>query len=244
MRQLFGGRPQVRRCAKMRRGDSTKNRFSRPWSGKQRCRERQSLGWMQHLIAWRPERTTRVHWIQNHVSPLWAVKLRQVLHGQVIDDRRLTAFPDLHQQSPDGSALARSRVTHHQEAAFAANDAKIACCITEAARAYRKPAVDDPSVVEYEGISGFPSFCQLAHRRQRGRVQFALIHMANVGTSPANMFASLATYIRQQFYPDVDAGRIDWYDVMPAGVYHTRRTEILQVTMEHATASTLGLPGT
>jgi len=120
------------------------------------------------------------------------------------------------------------------EAAFAANEAKIARSVTEAARTSRKPPVDDPSVVEYEGAFGFPSFCQIAHRRQGDRVQFALIHLANGGTSPTNMFASLATYMRQQFYKDVDAGRIDWYDVIPAGVHHTRRTEILPVTMEHS----------
>jgi hypothetical protein len=49
------------------------------------------------------------------------------------------------------------------------------------------------------------------------------------------MFESLATYMRQRFYPDVDAGRIDWYDVVPAGVYHSREsTEIDPVTMQHA----------
>jgi hypothetical protein len=121
------------------------------------------------------------------------------------------------------------------ETAFAANEAKIAKSITEAARSSRKPPVKDPSVIEYEGNSGFPSFCQVAHRRQGDRVQFALIHMANGGTSPTNMFESLATYMRQRFYPDVDAGRIDWYDVVPAGVYHLREsTEIDPVTMQHA----------
>jgi hypothetical protein len=97
-----------------------------------------------------------------------------------------------------------------------------------------KPPVDDPSVIEYEGISGFPSFCQIAHRRLGDRVQFALIHMANGGTSPTNMLASLATYMRQRFYADVDAGRIDWYDVHPASVYHLGRTQILSVAMQHA----------
>ncbi len=120
------------------------------------------------------------------------------------------------------------------EAAFAASEAKIAQSVAEAAAASRNPCLEDPSVVEYEGAFGFPSFCQIAHRRQGDRIQFALIHTANGGTSPTNMFASLATYMRQQFYKDVDAGRIDWYDVIPAGVHHTRRTEILPVTMEHS----------
>ena len=120
------------------------------------------------------------------------------------------------------------------EAAFAANEAKIARSVTETARTSRKPPVDDPSVIEYEGAFGFPSFCQIAHRRQGDRVQFALIHMANGGTSPTNMFSSLATYMRQRFYADVDAGRIDWYDVHPARVYGMMRTQILSVVMEHA----------
>jgi hypothetical protein len=98
-----------------------------------------------------------------------------------------------------------------------------------------KPPVNDRSVIEYEGISGFPSFCQIAHRRHGDRVQFALIHMANGGTSPTNMFGPLATYMRQRFYPEVDAGLIDWYDVLPAGVYHSRdETEIHPVTLQHA----------
>jgi hypothetical protein len=120
------------------------------------------------------------------------------------------------------------------EAAFAVNEARIARSITESARASRKPPVDDPSVIEYEGISGFPSFCQIAHRRLGDRVQFALIHMANGGTSPTNMFAILATYMRQQFYPEVDAGRIDWYDVHPASVYRLERTNVLSVALQHA----------
>jgi hypothetical protein len=58
--------------------------------------------------------------------------------------------------------------------------------------------------------------------------------MANGGTSPTNMFAILATYMRQQFYPEVDAGRIDWYDVHPASVYRLERTNVLSVALQHA----------
>jgi hypothetical protein len=75
-------------------------------------------------------------------------------------------------------------------------------------------------------------FCQIAHRRLGDRVQFALIHMAHGGTSPTNMFAILATYMRQQF--EVDAGRIDWYDVHPLSVYRLERTQILSVALQHA----------
>jgi len=142
--------------------------------------------------------------------------------GVVTDERFLGSTLGIDPNRPD------------DEAAFAANEAKIARSIKESARASRKPPVDDPSVIEYEGFFGFPSFCQIAHRRQGDRVQFALIHMANGGTSPTNMFASLATFMRQQFYPDVDAGQIDWYDVQPENVYRFRETEILQVTMQHA----------
>jgi len=120
------------------------------------------------------------------------------------------------------------------ETAFAENEARIAKGVREAARRSRKPPVKDPSVIEFEGDQGFPSFCQIAHRKQGERIQFALIHMNNGGTSPTNMFAPLATYMRQRFYPEIDAGRIDWYDVIPAGVYHRPTTDILPVRMEHA----------
>jgi hypothetical protein len=41
------------------------------------------------------------------------------------------------------------------------------------------------------------------------------------------MFESLATYMCQRFYLDVDSGRIDWYEIVPAGVFHLREsTEI------------------
>jgi hypothetical protein len=120
------------------------------------------------------------------------------------------------------------------ETAFAANEARIAREVLEAAWASRKPPMNHPSIVEFEGVHGFPSFCQIAHRKQDDRVQFALIHMNNGGTSPTNMFESLATHLRQRFYPKVDAGKIDWYDVQPAEVYTWRPLTILSVTMQHA----------
>jgi hypothetical protein len=40
--------------------------------------------------------------------------------------------------------------------------------------------------------------------------------------------------MRQRFYADVDAGRIDFYDVHPASVYGMTTTQILSVPMEHA----------
>ena len=59
--------------------------------------------------------------------------------------------------------------------------------------------------------------------------------MNNGGTSPTNMFESLATHLRQRFYPRTDAGKMDWFDVHPAGVYQSQvRTTILSVQMQHA----------
>jgi hypothetical protein len=120
------------------------------------------------------------------------------------------------------------------EASFTENEAAIAKAVTEAAFQSRKPPIDDPSIIEFEGVDGFPSFCQIAHRKQGGRVQFALIHMENSGSSPTNVFESLATFLRQRFYPHVDAGKIDWFDVYPADVYILIPLTIHSVTMKHA----------
>ena len=120
------------------------------------------------------------------------------------------------------------------DAAFAANEAKLAKAVTEWAVASRKPPVSDPSIVQYEGIAGYPSFCQVVHRRQGDRVQFGVIHMPNCGTTPTNMIESLATFLRQKFYPDVEAGHIDWFDIRPPETYFTRELNITSVTMQHA----------
>lgn len=120
------------------------------------------------------------------------------------------------------------------ETEFAANEARIAKSHTEAAIDSRKPPLDDPSIIQYEGVHGFPSFCQIVHRRHGGRVQFALIHMPNGGTSPTNMLESLATHLRQRFYPDVDAGCIDWFDVVPPDLYEYIGFTIHPVTMQYA----------
>jgi hypothetical protein len=120
------------------------------------------------------------------------------------------------------------------DAAFAANEARIAKAITEWAFASRKPPVSDPSIVQYEGIAGYPSFCQVVHRRQGNRVHFAVVHMPNGGTTPTNMIESLATFLRQKFYSDVEAGDIDWFDVRPPETYFTRELNITSVMMQHA----------
>jgi hypothetical protein len=123
------------------------------------------------------------------------------------------------------------------DAEFAANEASIARSILQAAVADRKRTIVDPSVIEYEGAWGFPSFCQIAHRKHQGRVQFALIHMTNGGSSPTNMVASLATLMRQNFYPKVDPGLIDWFDVIPAETHSRNFPSALvvhAVTLQHA----------
>ena len=105
------------------------------------------------------------------------------------------------------------------EAAFAANEARIAKGIVDVGVLDRTPPMDDPSIIQFEGISGFPSFCQIAHRRNGDRVQIALIYAQNGGTSPTNMFECLATHVRHLFYPETHAAQIDWFDVVPKEVY-------------------------
>lgn len=48
------------------------------------------------------------------------------------------------------------------------------------------------------------------------------------------MFESLATHLRQRFYPGVDAGHIDWFDVVPPDLYQWMPFSITAVTMQHA----------
>jgi len=121
------------------------------------------------------------------------------------------------------------------DAEFAANEARIARTIHDAAIAYRKPPFKDSSLIEFEGAFGFPSFCQIAHRQHQGRVQFALIHMPNGGSSPTNMVESLATLMRLRFYPKLDPGLIDWFDVVPPGTYDMFREIVIHaVTLQHA----------
>lgn len=49
---------------------------------------------------------------------------------------------------------------------------------------------------------------------------------------------SLATHFRQHFYPKVDAGLIDWFDVMLPDAYDTTpfrdKLTIHPVTLQHA----------
>jgi hypothetical protein len=111
------------------------------------------------------------------------VKSRKLL-GRVRDDTGVVTD----QQLPHRTA-AKDPNRPADEAVFAGNEAKIARAVREAVRPTPKQHADDNSGIEYEGLSGFPSFCQVAHRKQGDRVQFALIHMDQGGTSPTNMFA-------------------------------------------------------
>jgi hypothetical protein len=66
-------------------------------------------------------------------------------------------------------------------------------------------------------------------------VQFALIHMPNGGVSPTNMVESLASHLRQQFYPKVDPCQIDWFDVIPPRTYSSvDKLSISAVSLQHA----------
>jgi hypothetical protein len=58
--------------------------------------------------------------------------------------------------------------------------------------------------------------------------------MQNGGTSPTNMFETLATHMRQRFYPKLDAGQIDWFDVVPPSLYRFVPLSINSVVMQHA----------
>jgi hypothetical protein len=64
-----------------------------------------------------------------------------------------------------------------------------------------------------------------------------LIHMDHGGTSPTNMFAGLATYMRQRFYPDVDAGQIDWFYVVPLRDDRTLRSLTINGTVSRLGAT-------
>lgn len=149
------------------------------------------------------------------------------------DDTGVVIKP--HQYSPSGDKNSADAPRPEDDAAFAINEAKIARAVLEAARQDRKPPFEDPSVIEYEGVSGFPSFCQIAHRKRQGRIQFALIHMTDGGTSPTNMVESLATLLRHEFYPKLDPALIDWFDVIPTDTYLARNElSIDSVVMQHA----------
>jgi hypothetical protein len=156
----------------------------------------------------------------------------QNLAGVLRDDTGVVVAPQQYRLSGDKNT---APIRPADDTEFAANEAKISRSILEAAVAHRQPPFKDPSVFEYEGFHGVPSFCQIVHRQHQGRVQFALIHMPNGGTSPTNMAASLATLLRQQFYPKIDPGLIDWFDVVPPHAYnfHTDLT-IHPIAMRHA----------
>ncbi|MDQ2843575.1 MAG: hypothetical protein M3Y72_21545 [Acidobacteriota bacterium] len=160
----------------------------------------------------------------------WAKEHKLV--GQVRDHTGVVISPHKEENATRHERSPGRPVT---DAEFAANESGIARSILQAAEANRKPPFQNPSIFEYEGFSNFPSFCQIAHRKLGDRVQFALIHMPHGGTSPTNMVESLATYLRQRFYPKVDAGLIDWFDVVPPNTYSSvDKLSISAVSLQHA----------
>ncbi len=154
------------------------------------------------------------------------------LTGVRRDDTGVVITPHQYRVSGDENTASSGRPIDDE--AFAANEAQIARTALQEAVDRRKPPFQDPSIIEYEGAHGFPSYCQVAHRRHGERVQFALIHMTYGGTSVTNMVEDLATLMRQQFYPKVDPGLIDWFDVEPPHTYYLRPDLIIHpVRMRH-----------
>jgi hypothetical protein len=74
------------------------------------------------------------------------------------------------------------------------------------------------NTVEFQGLHGFPSTCQMTYRKVGDRTQFAIIHVPNCGTIPTAIFDGLATYFLRRFLPNEDAGAVDWFEVIPADV--------------------------
>jgi hypothetical protein len=103
------------------------------------------------------------------------------------------------------------------DAAFAANEAKIARDVDRAAQQSRRHSTDDPTIVEYEGIHRTPSRCHAVHRRVGDRILFALGYIEHGGTSPTNAIATLTEDMWKRFYPDDRFDRIEWYDCRSPG---------------------------
>ena len=159
------------------------------------------------------------------------VKQRKLL-GVRLDDTGVVLKPHRYREAGDENTAPSGRP--EDDEAFAANEARIARIALQEAMDRRKPPFQDASIVEFEGLHGFPSYCQIAHRRHGDRVQFALIHMTYGGTSVTNMVEELATLMRQRFYPGVDPGLIDWFDVEPPNTYYLRPDLIVHpVRMQH-----------
>src|SRR5260370_10673733 len=70
---------------------------------------------MWNLIAWSPERASRIEWIQDHIAARLRVKLRQIFHCRVVHDGGFATVGDLREELPNGRALACAGVTHDQK---------------------------------------------------------------------------------------------------------------------------------
>src|SRR5262249_10662644 len=73
---------------------------------KQCSRLRQCLFLMNYFVTRRPIGTAHIERIENQVTTFGAVKLGRVLKSGVVNDGRLSALHDLHEQLPLKSALA------------------------------------------------------------------------------------------------------------------------------------------
>lgn len=114
------------------------------------------------------------------------------------------------------------------DAAFEENEAKIARKVEREALQSRRHPTDDPTVVYYEGFHKIPSRCHAVHRREGGRVLFALGHIQYGGTSPTNMIEDLTVEMWKRFYPKDRFESIEWFDAWPehyslTGVFHMQR---------------------
>ncbi len=83
--------------------------------GKQRCGERQRLGFVRCFVARCPERTSRVHRVEDHIATGGRIKLRQEFHGGVVDDGRLPPLLDLQEDLPNGRAFAHPGIAHDEK---------------------------------------------------------------------------------------------------------------------------------
>lgn len=95
---------------------------------------------------------------------------------------------------------------------FERNEVEIAQAVKDAALKASLHPTDDPTIVYFSGVGGFPSRCHAIHQRIGGRVLFALVHVPNGGTSPTNMILELIKKMHRQFYPGLQLRDIDWFD--------------------------------
>jgi hypothetical protein len=92
----------------------------------------------------------------------WAKEHKLI--GQVRDHTGVVISPHKEENPAEKDQSPDRPVTDDE---FAASEARIARAVLDAALAARKPPFKDPSVIEYESYSNFPSFCQIAPPQAR-----------------------------------------------------------------------------